>query len=104
MFRYGFGLHHGPHVFALLFLALLIAAVVLGAVLCLRSWRYARAGVQSGSWTTPAERVDPAFTELRIRYARGELTWEEYAQRAATLGFPVAPPPGPSAGPTPPKA
>ena len=36
---------------------------------------------------------DPALQELRLRYARGELTREEFVQRNADLGGGGQPPP-----------
>jgi uncharacterized membrane protein len=101
MFRYGFGLHHGPGLFGWLLLALLAAAVVLGALTVVRLWRYPpppRAD-QSGNGAKPNGRMpgpgyDPALSELRIQYARGDLTWEEYAERATRLGYPIVSDPG----------
>ena len=78
MFRYGF--HHGPGVFGWLFLAFLIVAVVIGVI----------GPPPAGPWT------DPALTELRTRYARGDISFDEYVERAGRLGFPI--PPGTSPG------
>ena len=90
-FRFGYGLHHGPRVFALLLLVLLTAALVVGIVALVRMSRLPAPRLQAGSWPTEVPRVDPALSELRVRYARGELSWEEYAQRAANLGLSVNP-------------
>ncbi len=95
VFRYGYGFHHGPGVFGWLFLALVIAALALGVVALVRMSRFPGSRSQDKSWPASDPRVDPALTELRIRYARDELSWEEYAQRAANLGFPVKPGSGP---------
>ena len=97
--RFGYGLHHGPRVFALLLLVLVIAALVVGVVALVRMRRLPAPRLQAGSWPTQVPRVDPALTELRLRYARGELSWEDYAQRAANLGFSVNPGPGPYVDP-----
>ena len=104
MIRYGHVFHHGPGVFAWLFLALLAAAIVLGVVALVRAWSGPRgSGLAStfgvhrpppfGAHYGPA--VDPALGELRLRYARGEIDRDEYARRAGDLGYPVSPPPGP---------
>jgi uncharacterized membrane protein len=110
MFRYGpGGLHHSPGVFGWLLLALLLALLVLGVVALVRF--LARPGSRmsgAGPVGTPAAPIDPAFAELRMRYARGEVSWEEFAERARNLGYPLAlggPPPAtppstpPAAGP-----
>jgi hypothetical protein len=48
------------------------------------------------------------MTELRMRYARGDIAWDEYSARAGHLGYPLAPGPGPASaplkGPSPPNA
>lgn len=90
MFRYYPGLHHGPGVFAWFFLALLAALVVLGVIALVRMWSHPQGRfthVQPGPPPTPP--VDPALTELRVRYARGEISWEDYVKRAGDLGYPV---------------
>jgi uncharacterized membrane protein len=75
----------------LLLLVLLTAALVVGIVALVRMSRLPAPRLQAGSWPTEVPRVDPALSELRVRYARGELSWEEYAQRAANLGLSVNP-------------
>ncbi|HUI03397.1 MAG TPA: SHOCT domain-containing protein [Acidimicrobiales bacterium] len=107
-YRYGpFGFH-GPGLFGWLFFVLVLTAVVLLVVSVARSWR---AGPghhpqRGGPW--PAHPgMDPALSALRVAYARGEITWEEFTRRAANLGYPVtpgAPPGGPPAGGPPPGA
>ncbi|MGA2803951.1 MAG: SHOCT domain-containing protein [Acidimicrobiales bacterium] len=96
---FGYGFHHGPRVFALLVLVLVIAALVVGVMALVRTRRYPGPRLQAWNWPPLGPRIDPALNELRIRYARGELSWEEYAQRAANLGFPVHPHAGPYFGP-----
>ena len=96
MYRYGHFVH-GPGVFGWLVFALFLALMVVAIVALLRSWRGLgalrpfAAGPQR-----PSHGVDPALNELRVRYARGDIDWNEYAHRAINLGFPVAPP-GPHA-------
>jgi len=102
MYRFGHvGFHHGPGPLAWVVLALFLAALVVGAVTLFRLWRHppawpARPVPAAGPPPAP---MDPALMELRVRYARGDLTWEEYAQRATNLGFPPAPPVPPPAAP-----
>jgi hypothetical protein len=43
----------------------------------------------------PGPPIDPALTELRIRYARGDIDWDEYSRRAANLGYLSHPDTGP---------
>jgi uncharacterized membrane protein len=94
--RYGY-FGHGPTVFGWLFLALLVALVVLGAMALVRSWRgLGFAHHFADPRVPPGPHADPALGELRVRYARGDITWEDFVQRAVNLGYP--PPPG---GPTP---
>ncbi len=95
MFRYGpVGLHHGPGVFGWLSLAIVAALLILGVVALVRLWGTPRGrGLAFPGGPQPPP-VDPAITELRIRYARGEITWEEYVQRSHNLGVPFPPGPG----------
>ena len=110
MFRYGhLGFHHGPGVFGWLFLvviaALFVVAVVLLILTMVRLRRHPRGQFRSILMGTPGPGVDPAIAELRLRYARGEITWEEHMQRSHNLGYPPPPEPGPPPGaPTPPAA
>jgi uncharacterized membrane protein len=100
---YGYG-HHAHHpVFGIILLVLFLALLVLVIFALVRFWR-TRTGLtnptQAGALQGQA--VDPALTELRIRYARGEITSDEYLQRASYLGFQG--PPGSSPGGQPPEA
>lgn len=110
MYRFHPGFHQGPGPFAWVFLALLVALLVLGVVALVRYWsapRHPVPGRFAGSLHPGphmGQMADPALTELRMRYARGEITPEEYGQRAADLGYPVLPgrpptPPPPGAPP-----
>lgn len=70
---------------------ILIAAIVTAAVVIgIRLVRRAGPGIPPAG-PTGARPLDPAAAELRLRYARGEVSREEYLQRAADLGVPVAP-------------
>ena len=97
--HFGYGFHHGTHIAALVFLLLVIAALVVGVLALLRLRRVPAPRVPTGTWRPPVPGPDPALSELRLRYARGELSSEEYTQRAANLGFPVNPGSGPFVDP-----
>ncbi len=98
MFRYG---HHAHHpVLGVLLLALLGALVVLAILAVIRLWRArpAHAGPAVPT-SSPASTHDPALTELRLRYARGEISPDDYLQRVAGLGYQL-PPGSAGAGPS----
>jgi uncharacterized membrane protein len=89
-------------VIGLLPLLLFAAAIGVGvwAVLRLTAGRGQPAVAAAGVTAVP--RVDPAVEELRIRYARGEVTRDEFLTRGRDLGAVLddeAPPvpPGPPA-------
>jgi uncharacterized membrane protein len=96
MFHYGLGRFHHP-VFSVLVLAFLAALVVLAVIAVVRIWRNPHAHPFASPRGAPVGApMDPALAELRLRYARGDITWEDFAQRAARLGYPF---PG-ATGPT----
>jgi uncharacterized membrane protein len=111
MFRYG---HHAHHpVVSIIFLVLIAALVVLGTIVLVRWRRHLHGGAAPSlagmprppAGSPPWAGADSAINELRIRYARGDISSEEYWQRASVLGYSPAPPPGPGpspAGPPPP--
>ncbi|UZJ26736.1 SHOCT domain-containing protein [Rhodococcus antarcticus] len=75
----GFGMGVG-WLFGLLMLAGVVALVVVGV-------RAARGGIGGGPIrSTPADRSAGARQILEERYARGELSTEEYQERRETLG------------------
>jgi len=43
------------------------------------------------TWGPHPHGVDPALTELRVRYARGDISWDEYLRRSSDLGAPLTP-------------
>jgi len=102
MFRYG---HHAHHpVFGIIFLVLIAAVVVLGIIALVRWRRHPHGGFASAvrmpprppAGAPPWTGADSAINELRIRYARGDISSEEYWQRSSVLGYPPSPGPGPT--------
>lgn len=98
---------HRRHFFGgVLFLLLILILIALGITLLVRLIRKPRGSVAEpplGRFVPPPPPVDPVLSELRLRYARGEISREEYLRRAADLGFPAeggsgAPPWPPSSG------
>jgi len=92
-------IRHGPGVLGWLFFVVFVVMAVLVAVAVVRWWRspgHDRATTHTRP--LPGSGIEPALAELRMRYARGEITWEEYAQRATNLGYPVHGPGGPPGG------
>lgn len=87
----GFVVHHGwwwgfwGHLIPFLFFVALIALVV-WAVLRLSARTYVPAVAAAGVAPAPAPRRDPALEEVRLRYARGEMSREEFVQRSQDLG------------------
>jgi uncharacterized membrane protein len=77
-----------------LFLALMATLVVLAVVALIRGWS-GLGRIGPVPYQGPAPGFDPALAELRVRYARGEIGWDEYAQRGTHLGFPISPSGGP---------
>jgi uncharacterized membrane protein len=76
---------------------LLIALLVAVAVWAILRLAPARAAAVPPA---PARGPDPALQELRLRYARGEVSPEDFARISADLGAPVlvAPHPPPPEG------
>jgi putative membrane protein len=90
--RPGLG-YRGPGLFGLLILALLVALLVVAVMrlfymrraLAARADRWQRRGWGGGQ---PHPYADPALHELRLRYARGELSRDEFLERSRDLGMP----------------
>ncbi len=80
----------------LIWLALVAGLVALAVILALRL-----AGRSPGGHPSAPSRpaFDPAINEVRMRYARGEVSREEYLRAAGDLGAPVPPPEPPSSPP-----
>jgi uncharacterized membrane protein len=86
MLRHGY-FGPGPTVFAWLLFAMLIALLVVGTTALVRCWRGLGFGHPLAEPRVPAApHADPALGELRIRYARGDITWDEFVQRVVNLG------------------
>jgi len=108
MLRYGPEFHHGVGIFGWLFLALVAALVIVGVVMLVVTLIRPRRGPQGRLTSYLAGSplgFDPALAELRMRYARGEISWEEFALRSGNLGHPHPPgmaPPGPPSESSPP--
>jgi uncharacterized membrane protein len=86
----------------LLLLAALVAVVVL-AVTRLTGRRGGLAGPPRGwspEWSRPSG-PDPALQAVRLRYAQGEISAEEYARLVHDLGGEVPGPPAPPRRPAP---
>jgi len=88
----------------LLFLLLLAAAVAVVVLVVTRLT--GRRGLAAGpprswspQWSPPAP--DPALQAVRLRYAQGEISPEEYARLVRDLGGEVPVPPAPPRGPAP---
>ena len=93
--------HHIHRFVGLIFLLLVIAAIVVGVVALARSQRARHAPEPEAPWPRRPSASDPAIIELRTAYARGDITWPEYVERSANLGYAVPPgaPPPPAEGP-----
>lgn len=80
----------------LAFELLVVALIVVGVVIVVRALTHRPTSSSSSAGKTPA------LTELDLRYARGEISREEFLQRRADLlglasPLPLPPPAAPSA-------
>jgi len=119
MYRVYYG-HPGIGLFGWLWFAVFVALVVVAVTAVVHLWRHPVRLRPVHGWPgpgTPGGGWDPALQELRVRYARGEISWDEYLRRCAHLGYgapaapgtpgwgaPSSPPPaagGETPGPTP---
>ena len=73
--------HDGPSWQRWLFVLLIVVAIVVGVVLLARMWMARPPAGRTG----PPPPPNPALAELDLRYARGEVSREEYLQRRADL-------------------
>jgi putative membrane protein len=70
-------------------LFLLLIAVGIWAVIRVTSANRAQL---AGATAAPMPRLDPALEELRLQYARGDVSREEFVQRSRDLGATVPEP------------
>jgi uncharacterized membrane protein len=92
--RPGLG-YRGPGLFGLLILAVLVALLVVAVMRLLymrrafatraERWQRQGNGGGHGGWQRHPY-ADPALHELRLRYARGELSRDEFLERSRDLG------------------
>jgi putative membrane protein len=85
--RHG-GWYWGPHVFTLIVFAVLIALAVW---LVMSSRKHHTVQHPMMPIAPPPPAMDPALQEARMRYARGELSREDYLRIAEDLAGPRAP-------------
>jgi uncharacterized membrane protein len=85
---YGYG---GVEIFHIIFLVLLFAAIAMLVIWLVRGGRHAE--VLHEHATPVRASVDTALQEARMRYARGEMTREEFLQISTDLGGPAMVPP-----------
>jgi uncharacterized membrane protein len=91
--RGGPGVGTGAHVLGWLIFAALLGLFIVALLYLIRHWQQPMARGRGGRF--PGAPTDPAYQTLRMRFASGEISSDEFAQRAAELG---ATAPG---GPTP---
>jgi putative membrane protein len=90
-FIHGYGNGGGVEVFHIIFTVLLFAAIAMLIVWLVTG---ARRGHVLHEHATPVRTsVDTALQEARLRYARGEMTREEFLQTSTDLGGPAVIPP-----------
>lgn len=74
-----------------LIIVLAVVALLFGPALAVAwlAWSVARSDGEptADRATTPSEASDPAVMVARERYARGEITREEFEEIRATLGY-----------------
>ncbi|HJP66039.1 MAG TPA: hypothetical protein VKA30_07025 [Actinomycetota bacterium] len=83
------------------FIPMLIVALLIGLAVwaVLRMTSPGRLAMAGGPGFLPARRADGALELVRTRYAKGEITRDEFAQLSNDLGEPLpVPPPEPPPG------
>ena len=76
--------HHRP--FAALVVLLVIAALIGAAVYIAMRLASRRSGGAGAGDLTPARRFDAAVEQARLRYARGELSRDDFTRVVSDLG------------------
>lgn len=79
------GFHHGPGVLGWLIFAALVALIAIGVALVVHRWRPGSGSASTIARSSGDPSGDSALAEVRLRYARGELTREQYFERLADL-------------------
>ncbi len=104
MFRHAYGHHWGYGIGPLGGILMLAVFLAAGALVAWAIVRYTTRHTPpvAPPAVPPGPRYDPALEQLRLRYARGEISADEYRAVAHDLGYP-APPAGPSPGSPPPR-
>ena len=102
LYAHGWGYGRGAPFAELLWLLVLVgtaalAALVISRLIAARSPAPAAPPPAGPPPATAAPATDRAIEELRLRYARGEISADEYRTMARDLGHP-APPPEPAGG------
>lgn len=89
----GFG-GHGPGLFGILLMIVFWAAIALVVLAVVRNWRHGphhlhehalSHGALGGPETRPTPTASPAIDLLRERFARGEVSEEEFTRRLTLL-------------------
>lgn len=88
------GFDWGPAILHFVFMLLILGAIAALAVWLIQSTRHGALAHEHPTAPPPAE--DVALREARMRYARGEMSREEFMQISTDLGgMPLVPPPPP---------
>jgi len=80
--------HHGPGAFGWLLFVVLLGALIFGAVALATRLFGSRSHVTPSQATPVLPARDSALEALRLRYARGEVSREEFLRVSADLGHP----------------
>jgi len=87
--HFGYGVWHFVFMFAFFALVVLLAVWL---VMSIRRGQMLPAGHAPGQHLALPVAEDAALREARMRYARGEMTREEFLQTSGDLGGPVTTP------------
>jgi uncharacterized membrane protein len=90
-FVHGFGDGGGVEIFHIIFTVLLFAAIGLLVFWLVNGGRHGRLVHEHAALARPS--ADTALEEARMRYARGEMTREDFLQISTDLGGPAVIPP-----------
>ena len=80
----------GKSVLPVVVFVVIVGLVIFAIMTALRVWRLgSNPSRDLGSAQQPPGQADPAFVELRARFARGEIDEDEYSHKARLLGYPL---------------